>query len=894
MRLLPALFLLHGLALNAQVVTVGQGSYTTQAPSGQTPPQSAVYKSFSGPALTHKFWSSKYWNPLGTLPNGGPVYMIPQPLAMESNANGLKLGFYNGVQNNGNYFAQPFQNDLTLGVQGLNASVVNVSAQHDWSVDLSWGSQMTATVGRGFPFVYLRTAGAPTVTFSGQPTVFSQNGATLGVSIGGNNYGLFCPSGGSWSGIGSATLTCNQPSGRNYFSLALLPNQGALSAYAGYAFSFPTNTQVSWNYNQSTAAVTTTYSVTTQALEGSQTGFLNALYPHQYTSLAGGANTAYTYPSDRGTLEVHAATTFTTTDIFHGILPFLPPTNGYSKQTLTSLLDQVAGESNHFTGSETYGLGKQFGRIAQLLPLAQTAGDANALANFKSTLEASMTSWFNAGGGKTSNLFYYDQNWGTLIGFPASYGSSDSLNDHHFHYGYWLHAAALTGLVDPAWLQTWSPNLDLLRRDIASIDRNDALFPYTRFFDAYAGHSWAAGAAPFGDGQNQESSSEAVNAWAGLILYGAATGNTQVRDAAIWMYTLETNAIFDYWFNDGPVATFPSGFNHTTIANVFDAKGDTGTFFGANPDFEHGIEWLPFTGGSLYLGRDPAYVQRNYNELYAQNGNRVGPDWPDIDEEYEAFANPQDALANFNATTYTFDGESRAHEYYWLNELAALGSPSTAITADTPLYSVFKTSSGQLTHAAFNASNAAATVHFSDGYSLSIPAGSIASEYGTVNLGTGATTGGGGSGSGGGSAPGLNGAHVLAPASSPGLVLDDAAASTATGNKIQIYTANGTAAQSWTLSNTNVQPAGYYNLAVLGPYCATATGAGSGSLIDLEPCNGAPGQAWQAVAQGGGYVFHSALDPNYCMDVRYSGTADGTQVQVWSCNGSGAQTWALK
>ena len=40
--------------------------------------------------------------------------------------------------------------------------------------------------------------------------------------------------------------------------------------------------------------------------------------------------------------------------------------------------------------------------------------------------------------------------------------------------------------------------------------------------------------------------------------------------------------------------------------------------------------------------------------------------------------------------------------------------------------------------------------------------------------------------------------------------------------------------------------------------------------------------------------FHAVLDPSYCMDVRYSGTADGMQVQAWHCNGSGAPTWALK
>lgn len=727
----------------AQTVTVGAGSYTTALPAGAAAPQSTIYSTAGGPIPTHKFWTSKYWNPLGTTSSGGPVYMFPHPLGMQTNANGLKLGFYNGVINGGTYFNQPFQNDLTLGVSGLNASAVNVSATHDWSVDFNWGSAMTATVGRGFPFVYVKTGGqAPTVTFSGTPTVFSQNANILGVSIGGNNYGLFCPTGGTWSGIGSSTLTCTPPGGHNYFSLALLPNQAALSTFAGYAFSFPTNTQVSWSYNPSSSTVSTTYAVSTQAMEGSQTGFLMALYPHQYTSLSGGVNTAYTYASPRGTMEVQSGTSFTTTDTYHGILPFLPPTGSYSTTQLSSLLNNVVTESNHFTGTETYGLGKQLNRVAQLMPIAGVVNNNSAMNSLKSSLEGEMQSWFTATGGKSTNLFFYDQPWGTLIGYPASYGSDTSLNDHHFHYGYWIQSAALTGLVDPNWLASsnWGGMVDLLRQDIANTNRSSTMFPFLKHFDVYAGHSWASGSAPFGDGGNEESSSEAVNAWVGLILYGVATGNTQVRDTGIWLYTMETNSVFDYWFNDGPVATFPSGFNHTTVANVFDAKSDTGTWFGGQPDFEHGIEFLPFTGGSLYLGRDPSYVQRNYNELYAANGNNLGPnEWPDIMEEFEALVNPTDALNNWNNTTSTFDGETRAHEYYWLTELQTLGQVDTAVTANTPLYAVFKNGS-TVTHAAYNAGTSAVSVAFSDGHTLNVPAGSIASEFGTLSLSTGVST----------------------------------------------------------------------------------------------------------------------------------------------------------
>ncbi len=139
----------------------------------------------------------------------------------------------------------------------------------------------------------------------------------------------------------------------------------------------------------------------------------------------------------------------------------------------------------------------------------------------------------------------------------------------------------------------------------------------------------------------------------------------------------------------------------------------------------------------------------------------------------------------------------------------------------------------------------------------------------------------------------LNGTHTLTSANAPSLRLDDTAASTAAGNPIDIYAANGTGAQNWAISNSGVNPAGYYNLATEGPFCLTASGTGSGSIAVLDPCNGSAAQAWNALPSGSGYAWHPASNTALCLDVRSSGTANGTPVQVWTCNGTGAQQWAV-
>jgi endoglucanase Acf2 len=694
-----------------------------------------------GPVATHQFWAAKNWYAQGIVTGSGPYTMFPQPLGVRITPGGLTLGFYNNVIAQSTYFYQPYEPDLTLGVAGLNAASIPVSQATDWTVDFNFGPLVTR-VGRGMPFVYATTDGSnPTITFSGQPAVFANQGNILGVSIANNNYGLFCPAGGRWSGLGGLTLTCNLPSGHNYFSLALLPDQAALSFYARFAFSFPVNTAVNWNYNEANSQVTTTYTVTTEAKEGAQTGFLQALYPHHYAALSGAAiNTPYTYLSSRGTLKVLNGATFTTADTFHGVLPFLPPTGNYDAATLQPLVAGVANEANHFPGQDTYAAGKDLNRIAQLLPVAQMANDGASLNKLKSSLENYMQTWLNPAGGASSKLFYYDRAWGTLIGYPAAYGSDTQLNDHHFHYGYWIQAAALLGLYDPNWIQLsqWGGMINLLARDIATTQRKDSMFPFLRHFDLYGGHSWASGQAPFGDGQNEESISEAVNAWAGLILFASETGNQTLRDAAIWMYTMDTNAAFYYWFNDGPVATFPSAFTRTAVANVFDGKSDTGTWFSAAPEMEHGITFLPFTGASLYLGRDPAYAKRNLaevNTLVGGSFSTADQNWPDLLEMYQALYDPSGALAKWNRTAYVFDGESRAHEYCWLKGLIRLGRVQPSITANTVFYSVFQApASGVRTHVSLNLSPNPIAVKFSDGTILNIAPRTMQSEFGRMNL----------------------------------------------------------------------------------------------------------------------------------------------------------------
>jgi hypothetical protein len=46
----------------------------------------------------------------------------------------------------------------------------------------------------------------------------------MGVTINGHPYGLFAPTGATWSGQGTKQLTAALPAGKAYLSVALLPD----------------------------------------------------------------------------------------------------------------------------------------------------------------------------------------------------------------------------------------------------------------------------------------------------------------------------------------------------------------------------------------------------------------------------------------------------------------------------------------------------------------------------------------------------------------------------------------------------------------------------------------------------------------------------------------------
>jgi hypothetical protein len=72
-----------------------------------------------------------------------------------------------------------------------------------------------------------------------------------------------------------------------------------------------------------------------------------------------------------------------------------------------------------------------------------------------------------------------------------------------------------------------------------------------------------------------------------------------------------------------------------------------------------------------------------------------------------------------------------------------------------------------------------------------------------------------------------------------------------------------------------------------GGKCVDVAGAetADGTPVQLWECNGTGAQQWSVAADG------TLRTLGKCMDVTAAGTANGTQIQLYSCNGTGAQRW---
>ncbi len=716
---------------------VGEGYYLTKPPDkvevpadvNGKPVKPKVTSDFAQIPTSNEWWSSMIWQFDARGKNPYSDNMYPHPLTLKAQAGGLEIGYPTVPKVNKKDYMFWHQADLTVGIDGQTFPDTRVAAYSDWAVTAAWdngNATFRATAGHGLPFVYFTKVrgGSVEIKTGKKADVFASGSEVLGLTVDGHHYAAFGPSGSTWSENGGKFSS--NLAGKSYFSLAVLPDKESLSFFQQRAYAFPTDTKVSWEYNEKAATLATKFEVKTELVEPGKDRInepLQALYRHQWKFTKDKLE-GKSYISPRGEMKLHAGNTFTTVHPFGGVLPILPNVADNETDDMAHWLKEVYWADQLFPPGlgekperDAYWIGKSLLKSGLAAEIAEQVEYDNARDDLIQAMKNEMEDWFD---GHEPSYFYYNETWRTLLANPPSFGSGAQMNDHHFHWGYFIYAAAIIARHDPAWAKKWAPFIEVMIRDASNFDRSEQRFPFLRWHDPYVGHAWANGPSLFEEGNNEESSSEDANYCGALILWGSAIGNKQIRDLGIFLYANLTHAVEQYWF-DVDDAVFPKNYEHTTVAMNWSAGGRYDTWWDGDPSFVHGINMLPITGLTNYLGRHPDYIKKNYGEIVKKNKGEPLT-WRDILWMFLAYSDPKRALELFEEDPYFAPeyGNFRAMVYHHITNMLALGRVDFSISADTPLYSVFK-NGNKRTYIAYNPTGTAANVTFSNGTKLQVP-----------------------------------------------------------------------------------------------------------------------------------------------------------------------------
>jgi len=743
--------LLLGLGLvwatSAQPVKVGAATYHASPKAGDKAPPAAPYRTdamLKLAAPTNQWYSTLIFNPK-------PEALFAHPLTVRPTPTGLEVALPSKevvpTEFRNTEIHYPHRNPLVISPVAFEPGAPKLAHASDWAVDIAMdrgADQMHVTTAHGSPYasITLSRGDVRVKLPAAGERIASADARVLALRVGGKAYAVFGPTGVVWEASSPAEWLGRLPVGKGYLSVAALPDESpaSLQLLTHHAYAFLQDTRVDWRYDAATSKVQTTFTAKTRVMEGIDNGPLLGLYPHQwFNNPAVEAKLGPAYDSIRGKIRLLAASQFTTERSYNGVLPYWPGlAAGAGADQVKDLLKVDVRkrrelipirENKDDWRVSAYWQGKGLTRVTQLAAVAEQQGDTDTRDQLLTLAKDRMEWWF---GGDGRSYFHYNKAVGTMVTYPDEFFAAAELNDHHFHYGYWIRAAAELTLRDPAWgtRDKFGGMVDMLVADIANAKRGGSDFPFLRPFDPYSGFSMASGVGLYDFGNGQESTSEAINAWASLILWGEVSGNKELRDLGIYLYTTESDAVSHYWF-DVHKLVFPPEYKNMEASWVFGGRYAHKTWWTDEPRQTKGINLLPITTFSTYLGRDPAYLKRNidvlktetdtYNDIGKFPPNPPPKDvWQDIFAKYLALADPAAALARWDRYGSVELGDTRTHTLHWMLSLQDMGTPDFSVTADTPLYGVFKRADGRRTYLAYNAGSAPINVKFSDGKSLTV------------------------------------------------------------------------------------------------------------------------------------------------------------------------------
>ncbi len=542
------------------------------------------------------------------------------PAKVRIGEKGVRIAFPSYWIDNGTEMKE--RSALVVGAQGaFNPDATLVAGWHDWDVEMELRERGAAggdrvvrtTLVHGSPFTWIEAKGVGLKldVENGENLPVKRRSAFGGevIAVGNEVYGV-------WKGNRGHV---------EWIAVGLAPDEAALGEIAPYATAVIRSTKVEWKYDESKAEVLTTWGVATEDLTGKEANpvALQGFQPHhlkrtkpQFKCIDGLA-----WQTPRGKQRVAAGNSLSIVYDFPGMLPYwaVPgnPERGtgegaYSAALFKELVADYASRGSF--GGDTYWGGKGLLQMAFAMMGARESGDMETFRKAHDRLRQKFEDWLTWDPCEEKFFFSYVPKWGGLVGEGTSY-DSETFNDHHFHYGYFTYSGALLCMVDPDFAAKYGPMLKLIAKDYANWDRAEKRFPLFRHFDPWAGHSFAGGMGD-GNGNGQESSSEAMQGWGGMYLLGLALDDAAMRDAAIFGYVSEARGTAEYWFDRDRENIDYTKYKHPYNSNLTCHGVGWWTWFSGDPVWMHSIQWLPNTPALDYLSEDLAFAKWDWETMW--------------------------------------------------------------------------------------------------------------------------------------------------------------------------------------------------------------------------------------------------------------------------------------
>ena len=659
------LLLISSAAFAQNIVPVGLGSYASFPPAAENVTAFATRTINVPIGNTKPIPTNDWWTQVLTNDFAGNLHAYPITINPENY--GCQLLF--PIRWTGNYMV----NDVPLTIKGTGFNPTKNIAKNwnDWGVTVNLqdaAKSMDITLSNGAPMAWFEINGfEPTIEFGFGLSFYKADGSALTFPFTGSNfcalyqgkyYGFYAPNNTTFTFTGN-TVTLKNTAAKMYFTVAAMKDKTDLNYYNTFAYSIPRNTKVTWNYQPENAKIDVNWTITTENLKGeAEKRTVQGFLPHHYKNCT--QNFTFnnkTYATPRGQLKCAEGNSFSFSYAFTGVLAHTPaPTvqpvpNPYDPAKMKSLTDAFATRNGY--GDDTYFGAKELLNYAKTALIAKETGNANYI-SIRDKSRNSLIDWYTYTPGETEHYFARYDKWKALVGFNTNFGS-DKFNDHHFHYGYHIFATALLGMVDQDFLNKYAPMAKQVLKEYANWDRTDLSYPFLRTFSPWKGHSYANGLST-DDGNDQESTSEAMQSWAGMFLLGDVLGDKPMRDAGAFGYMSESRATREYWF-DVDNENFPSSYSNSSVGILWDNSLEYRTFFGSDPLYVRAIQWLPYSPAHDYMSEYPDYLKASYKTMATEQVARFpsqtdesgyGEGWGNVALSFQQIFDPA-------ATAKTFD-----------------------------------------------------------------------------------------------------------------------------------------------------------------------------------------------------------------------------------------------